>query len=232
MVATVSSSSAASTIPRKSGAGSSPSLPLLTPRGRLGNFSFLTPMAQNCGGGQARHNPRPSASTIPALPPAPALPTSPGLRETSMGAFIFPGQGSQSVGMGARPPGRATSPATCSRRWTRRSARSCSGPSADQPEQLLAERLVHLLEQVAGEVARPGERHTHSDRLAPLPGKDERAHRRLPQARAGRQGRRGAQAGDGRGAGARVVTGLSATAILRSLRRSGAETEISGGRAE
>jgi [acyl-carrier-protein] S-malonyltransferase len=34
------------------------------------------------------------------LRPAPVLPTSPGLRETLMRAFIFPGQGSQSVGMG------------------------------------------------------------------------------------------------------------------------------------
>jgi hypothetical protein len=38
------------------------------------------------------------------------------------------------------------------------------------------DRLVHLLEQVAGDAAGLGERLAHADRLAPLAGKDECAH--------------------------------------------------------
>ena len=54
---------------------------------------------------------------------------------------------------------------------------SSAGPSAISRGQLLAERLVHLLEHGAGLPARLGERLAHADRLAPLPRKDECAHR-------------------------------------------------------
>ena len=49
-------------------------------------------------------------------------------------------------------------------------------PLAHQPEQVLAERLVDLLEHVAGRAAGLGERRAHADRLAALPGKKKCAH--------------------------------------------------------
>jgi len=46
-----------------------------------------------------------------------------------------------------------------------------------QPRQILAQRLVRLLEDGACLPARPGQRRAHADRLAPLPREDECAHR-------------------------------------------------------
>ena len=50
-------------------------------------------------------------------------------------------------------------------------------PFAHQPEQVLAERLVDLVEHVLRGPARLGERGAHADRLAALPRKNECAHR-------------------------------------------------------
>ena len=46
-----------------------------------------------------------------------------------------------------------------------------------QPAELLAERLVDLVEDVAGGPAGFGQRLAHAHRLAPLPREDECAHR-------------------------------------------------------
>ena len=47
---------------------------------------------------------------------------------------------------------------------------------AHQPEQVLAERLVDLVEHILRGPARVGERRAHPDRLAALPRENERAH--------------------------------------------------------
>ena len=67
------------------------------------------------------------------------------------------------------------------------------GTFAHQPEQVLAERLVDLVEHVLRGPARIGERRAHADGLASLSGKNECAHR-LPCSvmnRGGRLGRGG-----------------------------------------
>ena len=71
---------------------------------------------------------------------------------------------------------------------------SSSGPVAHQPEQVLAERLVDLVEHVARGAARLGQRGAHADRLAALPRKKECAHRSplLELCVGARLGRRGA----------------------------------------
>src|SRR5689334_19001502 len=65
-------------------------------------------------------------------------------------------------------------------------------PLAPQPEQILAERLVDLVEHVLRAPARPGQRGAHPDRLAALPRKNECAHRDPCYEPSGRLGRRAA----------------------------------------
>src|SRR3546814_5687191 len=51
---------------------------------------------------------------------------------------------------------------------------------------MLAERVVHFLEQCTSDGARVGQGLAHADRLAPLPGKDESAHVCPPVGAAGK----------------------------------------------